>query len=72
MKTIKWYRERGVFDDLQVVPANDHKRLLDYVAALEQGCRDNDVEIVKECTDGSGPWVINKLRVVPQKGVDNE
>lgn len=27
MKTIKWYRERGVFDDLRVVPANEFKRL---------------------------------------------
>lgn len=37
MKTIKWYRKRGVFDDLQVVPANEHRRLVEDLDRIKTG-----------------------------------
>lgn len=39
MKTIKWYRECGVFDDLQVVPAKEFKDAVRRYGTHEEGCQ---------------------------------
>jgi hypothetical protein len=62
MKTYVMAQESG--EPLMVVAKEDFDSLV-------QGCNDNGIEIVEECTDGTGPWVRN-IRAERLKAAANE